>query len=371
MTTAGPALTNTPLAEEHQRLGASFTDFAGWRMPVRYTSDLAEHHAVRNAAGLFDLSHMGQVEFVGPQAASALDYALAGKLSSVRVGRAKYSLLCAPDGGVLDDLVVYRLAEDRYLAVVNASNAAADAAALAERAAGFDVRVTDRSAETALIAVQGPAAPAILAELADQPTRELLTGLRYYAAGTGTIAGTQLLLARTGYTGEDGFELYLPNAAAPALWRALLDAGTPHGLLPAGLACRDTLRLEAGMALYGHELDTGTNPFAAGLGRVVALDKDFVGRDALAALADTAPERTLVGLTGTGRRAGRAGAAVLDAAGSRVGVVTSGALSPTLGVPVALAYLDSRLTEPGTELQVDVRGRAHPYTVVALPFYRR
>ncbi|MEN3301950.1 glycine cleavage system aminomethyltransferase GcvT [Pseudonocardia sp.] len=361
----------TPLAAEHAALGASFTDFAGWRMPVRYSSDLAEHHAVRKAAGLFDLSHMGEVEFTGPQAAAALDHALAGALSKVKVGRAKYSLLCAPDGGVLDDLVVYRLGEEHFLVVVNAANAAQDAAELIRRARGFDVAVVDRSAETALIAVQGPASPEILRALADPAAAEVVDTLKYYAAGPATIAGIDVLLARTGYTGEDGFELYVPNSSAPALWRALLEAGAPHGLVPAGLACRDTLRLEAGMALYGHELTTATDPFAAGLRRIVALDKDFVGRDALAALAAKEPARTLVGLTGTGRRAGRAGSAVLGPDGSAVGEVTSGVLSPTLGVPIALAYVDAALTEPGTELAVDVRGRSQPYTVAPLPFYRR
>ena len=371
MTTAGSSVRETPLADEHRRLGASFTDFAGWRMPVRYTSDLAEHHAVRKAAGLFDLSHMGEVELVGPGAAAALDYALAGELSRVSVGRAKYSLLCAPDGGVLDDVVVYRLAEQHYLVVVNAANAERDSVELVDRASNFDVDVRDRSAHTALLAVQGPTSADILRTLSEPGTTAVIDELKYYAAAPATIAGTELLLARTGYTGEDGFELYVPGEAAPVLWRALLAAGEPAGLLPAGLACRDTLRLEAGMALYGHELDTTTNPFAAGLGRVVALGKDFVGRDALAALADSPPKRVLSGLTGTGRRAGRAGAAVLGSGGTQVGQITSGVLSPTLGVPIALAYLDSDLVEPGTELTVDIRGTAAPYSVVKPPFYRR
>jgi aminomethyltransferase len=369
MTTAD-ALVRTPLDAEHERLGATFTDFAGWRMPVRYESDLAEHHAVRNSAGLFDLSHMGEVEFTGPQAAEALDHALAGALSKVKVGRAKYSLLCAPDGGVLDDLVVYRLADDRFLVVVNASNAAQDAAELIARAQGFDVAVTDRSADTALIAVQGPRSPDVLRS-ADPGVASILEGLRYYASEPATIAGIDVLLARTGYTGEDGFELYVPNAQAAQLWNVLLAAGEQHDLRPAGLACRDTLRLEAGMALYGHELTSQTNPFAAGLGRVVALDKEFVGRDALAALAENEPARILVGLSGAGRRAGRAEAPVLGPDDSVVGTVTSGVLSPTLGVPIALAYVDRELSEVGTAIRVDVRGRAQDYTVTSLPFYKR
>ncbi|RTL66178.1 MAG: glycine cleavage system aminomethyltransferase GcvT [Pseudonocardiaceae bacterium] len=368
--TANDALVRTPLDAEHERLGATFTDFAGWRMPVRYDSDLAEHHAVRKSAGLFDLSHMGEVEFVGPQAAEALDHALAGKLSAVKVGRAKYSLLCAPDGGVLDDLVVYRLADDRFLVVVNASNSGQDAAELIARAKGFDVQVTDRSAETALIAVQGPRSPDVL-RTAEPGVAPILEELRYYASEPATIAGIDVLLARTGYTGEDGFELYVSDEQAPALWNALLAAGEQHELRPAGLACRDTLRLEAGMALYGHELTSETNPFSAGLRRVVALDKEFVGRDALAALAEGEPDQVLVGLTGTGRRAGRAEATVLGPDDAAVGVVTSGVLSPTLGIPIALAYVDRGLSEVGTELRVDVRGRSQDYTVTSLPFYKR
>jgi aminomethyltransferase len=363
--------TTSPLHAEHEALGATLTDFAGWQMPLRYQSELAEHQAVRTAAGLYDLSHMGEVEVTGPQAAAVLDHALTGALSAVPVGRAKYSLLCSAEGTVLDDLVVYRLAEDHFLAVVNASNAAADFAELSDRAGGFDATVTDRSAETALIAVQGPRSADVVRGLVPQAAGHIVAALKYYAAAPVTVAGQEVLLARTGYTGEDGFELYLPAAQAPALWRALLEAGRPLGLVPAGLASRDTLRLEAGMALYGHELSTETDPYSAGLGRVVRLDKPFVGRDALAGLAEREPARTLVGLRGSGRRAARAGYSVLDDGGSVVGQVTSGALSPTLGHPIALGYVDTGLATPGTELSVDVRGRPEPYVVTPLPFYRR
>ncbi|MCW2740204.1 MAG: Aminomethyltransferase [Blastococcus sp.] len=363
--------TATPLHAEHEALGATLTDFAGWQMPLRYRSELAEHQAVRTAAGLYDLSHMGEVEVTGPQAAAALDHALAGALSAVPVGRAKYSLLCSAEGTVLDDLVVYRLAEDHFLVVVNASNAAADVAELTTRAEGFQATVTDRSAETALIAVQGPRSAEVLRGLVPPAQADTVTTLKYYAAAPATVAGQGVLLARTGYTGEDGFELYLPAAQAPALWRALLEAGRPLGLVPAGLASRDTLRLEAGMALYGHELSTDTDPYSAGLGRVVRLDKPFVGRDALAALAAREPARTLVGLSGSGRRAARAGYSVVDDGGAVVGQVTSGALSPTLGHPIAHGYVDTGLATPGTELAVDVRGRPEPYVVTPLPFYRR
>ncbi|WP_199435334.1 glycine cleavage system aminomethyltransferase GcvT [Qaidamihabitans albus] len=356
----------TPLHETHAALGASFTDFAGWEMPVRYSSELAEHRAVRETAGLFDLSHMGEIELTGPGAAAALDYALVGRLSAVKVGRARYTMMCDADGGVLDDLVVYRLDEERYLVVANAGNAAVVARELVTRAREFETEVTDRSAETALIAVQGPQSAAVVGAVADAD----LTELKYYAGVPATVAGHRLLLARTGYTGEDGFELFVAADAAPEVWRVLTEAGEPHGLLPAGLACRDTLRLEAGMPLYGNELGRELTPFHANLGRVVKLDKpgDFVGRAALEKVGE--PDRVLVGLRGSGRRAPRYGYRVLHG-DAVVGEVTSGALSPTLGHPVAMAYVPPELREPGTSLAVDIRGRVEPVEVVALPFYQR
>jgi aminomethyltransferase len=339
-------------------------------MPVRYSGDLAEHHAVRTAAGLFDLTHMGEIEVRGRDAAALLDFALAGKLSAIRVGRAKYSLLCDSDGGVLDDLVVYRLGEERFLVVANAANAREDLQALTERAIGFDAQIVDRTTETVLIAVQGPLSQAIV-EVVAPDAEKAVADLRYYASLTACIAGIDTLVARTGYTGEDGFELYVPTEHGASLWRAVLDAGAPHGLVPAGLACRDTLRLEAGMPLYGHELTTSTDPYGARLGRTVALEKNFVGHSALQKLSEVTPARTLAGLVGTGRRAARAGSTVHATDGRVVGVVTSGVLSPTLGHPIALAYLDTDRTEPGTELGVDVRGHSLTFTVSPLPFYRR
>ncbi|GAA3681478.1 glycine cleavage system aminomethyltransferase GcvT [Arthrobacter ginkgonis] len=366
------SLKQTSLHAEHAKLGASFTDFGGWDMPLKYGSELSEHRAVREAAGLFDLSHMGEVWAAGPDAAAFLDYALVGNLSAVQVGKAKYSLICTPAGGIIDDLIVYRLAEDRFLVVPNAGNAPTVAAELAERAAGFDVTVTDASATTSLVAVQGPAAEAIMLALVPDAEAEKVTGLRYYASAEATVAGIPVLLARTGYTGEDGFELFVPNAQAPVLWAALAEAGQPHGLSPAGLACRDSLRLEAGMPLYGNELSLATNPFEAGLGPVVSFKKEagFVGRAALEAAKAAGPARTLVGLKGLGRRAARAHYPVLND-GAVVGEVTSGQPSPTLGYPVALAYVDAGLAEPGTRLEVDLRGKAEPFEVVALPFYKR
>lgn len=375
----------TALYGEHQKLGASFTDFGGWQMPLKYSSELAEHHAVRNAAGLFDLSHMGEVWVTGPDAAAFLDYALAGKLSAVAVGKAKYSLICDTDGGIIDDLITYRLpaAADgtaKYLVVPNAGNAKVVAGALQERAAGFDVTVQDASAETSLIAVQGPAAEAILLALVPASQHPLVTELKYYAAVEVGItvngAVRDLLVARTGYTGEDGFEIYVGNLEAAALWEALLAAGEGSGLIPAGLAARDSLRLEAGMPLYGNELSRRVNAYAAGLGPVVSLAKesDFVGKEALAAIKAAGVGSTvgqkLVGLKGTGRRAARGHYPVLKD-GSLIGEVTSGQPSPTLGYPVALAYVDVEFAEAGTLVDVDLRGKPERFEVVALPFYKR
>ncbi|MGW5050251.1 glycine cleavage system aminomethyltransferase GcvT [Actinokineospora sp. NPDC004072] len=354
--------TPSPLHEVHQSLGASFTDFAGWSMPLRYGSELAEHKAVRTASGLFDLSHMGEIAVTGPQAAQALDHALVGTLSKVKPGRARYTMLCAEDGGILDDLVVYRLADEEYLVVANASNVGTVAAALVERAAGFDATVTDRSAEYALIAVQGPTSAAIVGAV----TGAALDGLKYYASMPATAAGHDVLLARTGYTGEDGFEIYATPDQAPSIWAACAE----QGATPAGLACRDTLRLEAGMPLYGNELTAELTPFDAGLGRVVKFEKpEFVGRAALERRQGA--DRALVGLRGEGRRAPRHGYSVLDGESTPVGTVTSGALSPTLGHPIAMAYVPAALSVPGTALTVDIRGAKAPVEVVALPFYQR
>ena len=371
----------TALFEQHKKAGASFTDFGGWQMPLKYSSELAEHHAVRSAAGLFDLSHMGEVWVTGPDAAAFLDYALAGKLSAVAIGKAKYSLICDADGGIIDDLITYRRpaaqdGTDVFLVVPNAGNAAVVAKELLERSANFDVTVQDASAETSLIAVQGPSSETILLKLVAAEQHALLTELKYYAAVEVELNGQDLLVARTGYTGEDGFEIYVPNVDAPALWEALLEAGDGSGLVPAGLACRDSLRLEAGMPLYGNELSRHVNAYAAGLGPVVSLAKesDFVGREALAAIKAAGVGSTigqkLVGLKGTGRRAARAHYPVLKD-GSLVGEVTSGQPSPTLGYPVAMAYVDVEFAEAGTVLDIDLRGKPERFEVVSLPFYKR
>ncbi|GHD71853.1 aminomethyltransferase [Streptomyces mirabilis] len=362
----------TALDALHRSLGATMTDFAGWDMPLRYGSERDEHLAVRTRAGLFDLSHMGEITVTGPQAATLLNHALVGNIASVGVGRARYTMICREDGGILDDLIVYRLAENEYMVVANASNAQVVLDALSERAAGFDAVVRDDRDAYALIAVQGPESPGILKSLTDAD----LDGLKYYAGLPGTVAGVPALIARTGYTGEDGFELFVAPSDAEKLWQALTDAGAPVGLVPCGLSCRDTLRLEAGMPLYGHELTTSLTPFDAGLGRVVKFEKegDFVGRAALqeaASRAEENPPRVLVGLVAEGRRVPRAGYPVV-ADGKVIGEVTSGAPSPTLGKPIAMAYVDTAHAAPGTAgVGVDIRGSHEPYEVVALPFYKR
>lgn len=373
---AGPdAPRLTALDAVHRSLGATMTDFAGWDMPLRYASEREEHLAVRTKAGLFDLSHMGEITVTGTQAVEALDYALVGNIGSLAVGRARYTMICQEDGGILDDLIVYRLdthGSPEFMIVANASNAQVVLDELTGRAADFDVEVRDDREAYALLAVQGPRSPGILAELTDAD----LAGLKYYAGLPGTVAGVPALIARTGYTGEDGFELFVEPRHAEGLWQALMAAGASAGLVPAGLSCRDTLRMEAGMPLYGQELTTGLTPFDAGLGRVVKFEKEgyFVGRTALEAAAEraeSAPPRKLTGLVAEGRRVPRAGYPVV-AGGQVVGHVTSGAPSPTLGRPIAMAYVDASHAAAGTAgVGVDIRGSIEPYEVVALPFYKR
>ncbi|RDG37254.1 glycine cleavage system aminomethyltransferase GcvT [Streptomyces corynorhini] len=365
----------TALDAVHRALGATMTDFAGWDMPLRYGSERDEHQAVRTGVGLFDLSHMGEITVSGPAAGALLDYALVGNIGALAVGRARYTMICREDGGILDDLIVYRLQDDEYMIVANASNAQVVLDALNVRSEGFDADVRDDRDAYALLAVQGPEAAGVLKAVTDAD----LDGLKYYAGLPGTVAGVPALIARTGYTGEDGFELFVEPRYAERLWQALTEAGEGVGLVPCGLSCRDTLRLEAGMPLYGHELSTALTPFDAGLGRVVKFEKtsndgDFVGRTALEAAAEraaSAPPRRLVGLIAEGRRVPRAGYPVV-AGGTTVGEVTSGAPSPTLGRPIAMAYVDAVHAEPGAAgVGVDIRGSHEPYEVVALPFYKR
>ncbi len=365
----------TALDALHRALGATMTDFAGWDMPLRYGSEREEHLAVRTRAGLFDLSHMGEITVSGPQAGEMLDHALVGFVSALGELRARYTMICREDGGILDDLIVYRTGASEFMVVANASNAQLVLDELTARADGFEAVVRDDRDAYALIAVQGPEANGILASL----TEADLAGLKYYAILPATVAGRPVLLARTGYTGEDGFEIFSAPADAEHLWTALTEAGSSAGLIPCGLSCRDTLRLEAGMPLYGHELDTSLTPFDAGLGRVVRFDKttnggEFVGRKALeaaAAQAEAKAPRKLVGLVSEGKRVPRAEYSVVAADGTVIGRITSGAPSPTLGKPIAIAYLDAAHAAPGTAVAVDVRGKQEPVEVVALPFYKR
>ncbi|MGZ8515662.1 MAG: glycine cleavage system aminomethyltransferase GcvT [Candidatus Limnocylindrales bacterium] len=363
-----PTVHQTPLTESHRELGARLIEFGGWLMPVQYGSILEEHRAVRERVGLFDLSHMGELHVEGPDAGAALAAALVTDPPSLAVGRAHYSMICMPDGGVIDDLIVYRLAESRFLVVANAGNAATVSDTLAERLGRFKAVLDDRSLATGLLAVQGPLSSGVLGPLTDVD----LGALRYYAIAEGSVAGIPAMVARTGYTGEDGFEVFVDTARTAELWAILLAAVRSAGGLPVGLGARDTLRLEAGMPLYGNELDLHTTPYEAGLGRVVKLDKpgDFVGRVALEKVARDGPSRRLVGLEVEGRGIARHGHPVWVRE-RRTGTVTSGTQSPTLGVPIAMAYVAPGDAEPGTVVDVEIRAARVPARVVPLPFYRR
>ncbi len=362
------AIHETPLASRHDALGARMIEFAGWRMPVQYTSILEEHRAVRERVGLFDLSHMGELVVEGPGAGDGLAGAVVTDPPSLEVGRAHYSMLCAPDGGVLDDLIIYRLADDRFMVVANAANAQVVSDALAERLDGSRAVLDDQSLATGLVAVQGPRSIDVVRPLTDVD----LSALKYYAIAEGHVAGIPAHVARTGYTGEDGFEVFVDTGRTGELWDALLDGVRAAGGLPVGLGARDTLRLEAGMPLYGNELDPTTTPYDAGLGRIVKLGKpgDFVGRAALESVAEHGPKRRLVGLVVEGRGIARHGYPVMTAE-ARTGVVTSGAPSPTLGVPIAMAYVAPADGEPDTMLEIEIRDARVPARVVPLPFYRR
>lgn len=366
--TPAPAAQPTPLLSRHEALSAKIVDFAGWLMPIQYAGILDEHRATRNAAGLFDLSHMGELFVEGPEAGAALASALVTDPPALAVGRAHYSMICADDGGILDDLIVYRLGPERFLVVANASNARVVSEALAARIAGFEAVLDDRSLATGLVAAQGPRAVEILAPLTDLD----IASIPYYGIAEGVVVGVPALVARTGYTGEDGFEVFVDVKHVGEVWDAILEAGRPHGMVPVGLGARDTLRLEAGMPLYGNELGRDTNPFEAGLGRVVKLQKPgpFVGREALERVARDGTSRRLVGLVLRERGIARHGYRVL-ADGAAAGEVTSGTMSPTSGVPIAMAYVPTSHAGIGTMMAVEIRGTPVAAEVVPLPFYKR
>ena len=370
MTAPAHPLLETALVERHRALGGRLVDFAGWEMPVQYSGILEEHRAVRQRVGLFDLSHMGEVWVTGAGAGDGLAAALVTDPPRLAVGRAHYSMICAPDGGIIDDLIVYRVADERFMVVPNASNRGVVVRELRERLAGHDAALDDASLRTSLVAVQGPRAAELLAPLASID----LSALRYYAIAEGHVCELPALVARTGYTGEDGFEVFVDWTDALPIWDRLLEAGQRFGILPCGLGARDTLRLEAGMPLYGNELGRDTNPFEAGLGRVVKLDKqgDFVGRAALEQVAARGPVKQLVGLTLEGRGIARHGYPVYETDdGVEMGVVTSGAPSPTLGVPIAMAYVPPADTALDTMVEIGIRATRAGARVVQLPFYKR
>jgi aminomethyltransferase len=358
-------LKRTPLYSLHRELGAKLIDFGGWEMPVQYEGILEEHRAVRERAGVFDVSHMGELEVRGPGALAALQRLTPNDVARLSDGRSQYSAFLTEQGTFVDDLLVYRRAPDDFLLVVNASNTDKDFGWAVQRI-GSDASVEDRSEAYALIAFQGPAAARILSGVTEPDP----TGLPYYAFATARVFGEPALVSRTGYTGEDGFELYLPPGSAEKVFRGLLDAGRAEGVKPCGLGARDTLRLEAKMALYGNDIDETVTPWEADLGWIVKMGKgEFTGRDALARQKERGVPRRLVGFEMRDRGIARHGYRARTAAGE--GVVTSGTHSPTLGRPIGLALLPTGASAVGTEFEVQIRGRAAGARVVETPFYRR
>jgi aminomethyltransferase len=368
MTDTATVLRTTALAARHQALGARMVPYAGWQMPVEYAGISREHLIVRSSAGLFDVSHMGEIEVAGKGALAAVQRVSCNDASQLAVGRAHYSALLTPAGTFVDDVMVYRLGPSHFLLVVNAANVAKDYTWIAEQARQVpDAAVVDSSARYALIAIQGPAAADILGPVATIDVAEIAAfGLSY-----GEVANARALIARTGYTGEDGFELFVPPAMADRVWQALLESGRPNGILPCGLGARDTLRLEAGMRLYGNDIDETTTVLEAGLGWIIGWNKtEGIGLDRLRAQKATGPARRLVGFELTGAGIARHGCSVLHE-GRAVGHVTSGTRTPFIKKAVGMAYVPSALAAPGTTLAIDIRGRAAEAAVVRLPFYTR
>lgn len=362
------SLKKTPLHSIYAEFGAKTVEFGGWDMPVQYSSILQEHEAVRTRAGLFDVSHMGEFEVTGPQARAFVQYMITNDVSKLEPGMALYSPMTYEHGGSVDDLLVYCFDEHHFDLVVNAGNIDKDFAWLSEHAGKFDVSLRDKSDDIALLAVQGPAAVEIVQSLTDDDVRSLKS-FRFLQT---QLAGADCVVSRTGYTGEDGFEIYAPAAAAEALWRTILQAGEPYGILPCGLGCRDTLRLEARLPLYGHELTEDISPLEAGLGMFVKLEgDDFIGRDALRAQKEAGISRKLVGIQLLDRGIPRGGYEVFSEDGRQVGVLTSGTMSPTLKLPVGLALVETPLAAVGTRLFVDIRGKKLAAEVIKTPFYKR
>ena len=362
------ALRTTPLHARHRALGARMTAFGGWEMPVQYSGISEEHRAVRTAAGLFDVSHMGEIEIAGADALAAVQRITCNDAGRLAAGEAQYSALTTPRGTPVDDLLVYRLAEQHFLLVVNAANATRDREWITAALEGAgDAVAVDTSRRYALLALQGPRSAEILQAL----TAVELDAMRYYTFATGEVAGLRATISRTGYTGEDGFELFVAPQAAEGLWTALLQAGEAAGLRPAGLGARDTLRLEASMRLQGQDMDESTTLLEAGLGWIVGWDKgDFVGREALAAQRAEGVERRLVGFEMVDPGIARTGYDVYSD-GERVGRVTSGTWAPSLGKAIGMAYVPVALRAADTEIAIEIRGRRARARVVRMPFYKR
>lgn len=357
----------TPLHAWHQSHGAKMSEFGGWDMPIQYTAITPEHHAVRRAAGLFDIAHMGRLKFTGPDAERFLNHISTNNVSTLQPGQIQYSLVTNENGGVLDDILVYRFT-GFWLLVVNASNRVKILNWIETQRKGFDVTVEDQTATSFMLAIQGPLAVSLLSPLVAAP----IATLTYYTGIETQVLGQPAIVTRTGYTGEDGFEVILPVSHCVQLWETLLQSGSEQGVLAAGLACRDTLRLESAMPLYGHELNETIDPYTAGLAFAVKLDKgDFIGREALVQAKANQNRSKRVGLELAIKRIAREGAEVFNGSGSKIGHVTSGTASPTLDKSIAMAYVTPDSAALGTEVEVDIRGQRVAAKVVKLPFYRR
>lgn len=362
-------LRKTALNTVHRNLGGRMVDFGGWDMPVQYSGTVAEHMAVRTAAGIFDVSHMGEIEISGPQALAFVQHLTPNNAAKLLDGQAQYSALLYPEGTFVDDILVHRIGPEHYFLCVNATNTEKDFAWISQHLNGFDAVATNVSDQYTQLAIQGPLALSILQPFTDAD----LSAIRYYSFTHGEVDGVPTMIARTGYTGEDGFELYFAPTESERIWHKLLAAGQPHDMLPCGLAARNTLRLEAKMALYGHEIDETTTPYEADLAWLVKLDKgDFIGRDRLAAQKAAGITRKLVGFEMLDRAPARDGYPVFVAGQNEaVGVVTSGSPAPFLKKNIGLTYLPVGQTEIGTEFEVEIRGRHAPAQVCATPFYKR
>jgi aminomethyltransferase len=361
---AAISLKRTPLYERHRDAGAKFVDFGGWEMPVQYSSIIDEHRTVRTSVGLFDVSHMGEIEIRGPRAEAVVQRLTTNDASTLEALQVQYSTLCYPHGGIVDDLTVYRLGPEHFFLCVNAANIDKDYAWIVEQAQG-EADITNISAQIAQLALQGRQAQATLQPLCDIP----LDSIRYYWSAKGRVNGIEVLISRTGYTGEDGFEVYCPASQGAEIWSALLEAGAPHGIKPIGLGARDTLRLEMGFALYGNDITAETTPLQAGLGWIVKLNKgDFIGREALAKERAEGIKRRLVGLEMIDRGVARAHYHIL-VNGQVVGEMTSGTVSPSLHKAIGLGYVRTEYAKVATALQIDIRGKPAQARVASTPFY--